>query len=119
MDSRSTGRLTAGLVGAVDLEAQCRRVGVRCGAVRYGESGRRYRDFPFRVLIVLQTAERRNNLAERILQGSTAILTQVWLTTFEEVTTQPLGSIWITPRNYPEVTAGTNFVPDHRRDLSP
>lgn len=87
-------------------------------AARYGQSRERFRDFPFRVLIVLRNTERRNNTAERLLQGTTPILTQVWLTTFEEITTQPLGAIWIRPADYREATAGTSFAPDRRRDLS-
>jgi hypothetical protein len=37
------------------------------------------------------------------------ILSQVCLTTFAEVTTDPLGPIWIEPRDYRTATDGTPF----------
>ena len=64
---------------------------------------------PFRVLIVLKSAERRNNTAERLLQNNPPILTQAWLTTFDEVTADPLGTIWIRPQDYREAVNGTQF----------
>lgn len=68
-----------------------------------------YEKFPFRVLFVLKNAERRNNAAERLLLLQPPILSQVWLTTFAEVTTNPLGSIWIRPMDYRAALAGTSF----------
>lgn len=85
-------------------------------AVRNGQPRSAYKDFPFRVLMVFKNAERRNNTAERLLQLTPPILTQVWLTTFEEITTDPLGSIWIRPLDYREATKGTAFDPARRRD---
>jgi hypothetical protein len=36
-------------------------------ALRCGATAAEFRDYPFRVLIILQTAERRNNTAERLM----------------------------------------------------
>lgn len=80
-------------------------------AVRFGAAASDYKDYPFRVLMVFKTAERRNNFAERLLTGRPPILTQVWLSTIEEVKTNPLGPIWIRPRDYRAVTDGTPFKP--------
>lgn len=78
-------------------------------AVRNGGTVTKIKDFPFRVLIVLKTAERRNNTAERLLQINPPILTITWLTTLAEATSDPLGAIWIQPKAYRELTAGTSF----------
>ena len=51
-------------------------------AVRCGATSEEYRDFPFRVLMVLRNEERRNNMAERLLQNDPPVLTMVWLTTY-------------------------------------
>lgn len=74
-----------------------------------------YRDYPFRVLIVLKNAERRNNTAERILQSSAPILSQIMLSTFEEVTANPLSPIWICPVDYRDATKGTPFDPERTK----
>ena len=66
-------------------------------AVRNGASRADFKDFPFRVLMILKSAERRNNTAERLAQNNPPILSQTWLTTLDEVTTDPLGPIWIQP----------------------
>lgn len=86
-------------------------------AARHGQPRSAYKDFPFRVLMVFKNAERRNNTAERILQGTPPVLTQVWLSTFAEVINDPLGSIWIRPLDYRNVTAGTPFDPETRRQI--
>ena len=80
-------------------------------ALRYGYTAQDYGEFPFRALYVLPNEERRNNMAERLLQNTPPILTMVWLTTFEEVTTDPLGAIWMRPRDYRDITEGTAFDP--------
>ncbi len=76
-------------------------------AVKNGAVRSAYKDFPFRVLMVLKTAERRNNIAERLLQSTPTILTQVWLSTFQEVITSPLAPIWVSPAAYREAIKGT------------
>jgi Replication-relaxation len=79
-----------------------------------GASRSEYKNYPFRVLMVFKTAERRNNTAEHLLQNDPPIFTQACLSTFEEVTTDPLGVIWTCPRDYREATAGTRFDVEHK-----
>jgi Replication-relaxation len=83
-------------------------------AVRNGAPRDDYKLFPFRVLIVFKTAERRNNTAERLLQKNLPILKQVCLSTLEEVTRDPLGAIWINPAAYREATKGSPFDPERQ-----
>lgn len=52
--------------------------------------------------MVFKTAERRNNVAERLLQNTPPILTQVCLAVTDDVTRDPLGPIWIRPVDYRE-----------------
>lgn len=78
-------------------------------AVRNSATRSDFKRFPFRVLMILKTAERRNNTAERLLQNNPPILTQVYLSTFEEVTADPLGAVWIRPIDYRNATDGTPF----------
>jgi hypothetical protein len=78
-------------------------------AERFGGQRSEYKDYPFRVLMVFSTAERRNNIAERLLIQQPPILTQVWLSTLGEVLANPMGSIWIRPRDYREATEGTPY----------
>jgi hypothetical protein len=84
-------------------------------AVRHGFTPEDYKDFPFRVLMVLRNEERRNNMAERLLQSDPPALTMVWLTTFAEVTTDPLGAIWMRPLEYRDITKGTQYDPSRAR----
>lgn len=84
-------------------------------AVKYGSTAEEYKDFPFRVLIVLPNDERRNNMAARLLQNTPPVLTMVWLTTFQEITTDPLGAIWMRPIDYKEITEGTPYDPSRER----
>jgi len=66
-------------------------------------------DFPFRVLMVFKTPERRNNATERMLEINPPILGLVWLSTFEEVKNDPLGKIWFRPSDYRDSVARTPF----------
>ena len=84
-------------------------------AARHGTPRSDYKKHGFRVLMVFKTAERRNNTAERLLQNNPPIFTQTWLSTFEEVTTDPLGKIWIRPLDYNDVTKGTAFDTERKR----
>jgi hypothetical protein len=79
-------------------------------AERNGGKATDFEDFPFRVLLILKNAERRNNIAERLFQNVPPILTQCWLTTFEELLRDPFGSIWIQPVDLRGVLAGTPFA---------
>ncbi len=65
-------------------------------------------DYPFRVLIVVESQERRNNLAEYMLQH-TSIKDFVMLTTFKLLQENPLGEIWISPQDYDRATRKTPF----------
>jgi hypothetical protein len=78
-------------------------------AVRSGSTRDRFKEYPFRVLMVFKSAERRNNMAERLVENVPSIRTQVWLATFAEVTAHPLGVIWIQPKDYKEALMGTRF----------
>jgi hypothetical protein len=84
-------------------------------AVRHGFTREDYKDFPFRVLMVFLSEERRNNMAERLLQSDPPALTMVWLTTFSEITADPLGPIWLRPLEYREITKGTQYDPSRPR----
>ncbi len=84
-------------------------------AVRYGATPEDYKEFPFRVLMVVPNDERRNNMAERLLQNTPPILSMVWLTTFAEVTADPLGAIWMRPLDYRDITKGTAYDPSRSR----
>jgi hypothetical protein len=69
----------------------------RSGGFAIENGGRRaqYKEYPFRSLFIFRNAERRNNMAERLLRNSLPILTLVYLSTFDEVKANPLGPIWI------------------------
>ncbi len=69
-------------------------------AVRNGASPLSFKEYPFRVIMVFKSAERRNNIAECLLQSNPPILTQAYLTTFEEAVENPLGPIWIRPVDF-------------------
>ncbi len=81
-------------------------------AVWRGGSRTDYKEYPFRVLMVFKTAERRNNTAERLLRASPRSLTHAWLTTYSEVTTNPLGAIWMQPADYRDAARETLFDPE-------
>lgn len=83
-------------------------------AVRNGTTRDKFKEFPFRVLIVCKSADRRNNTAERLLLSNPPISTMVWLSTLAEVTANPLGPIWIRPQDYRPAVAGTRFDVDRK-----
>ena len=87
-------------------------------ALRSGGAAADFRDYPFRVLMVLQTAERRNNTAERLMNCTPPIKFQTWLTTREEVLSDPLGKIWVSPMDYAVATENTIYAPEHCRNGS-
>jgi hypothetical protein len=43
------------------------------------------------------------------------VLRRAWLTTYQEIITDPLGAIWIRPLEYREITHGTEFDPSRPR----
>jgi hypothetical protein len=81
---------------------QCYRNFYRRGglAVRHGRPPEEFERFPFRVLIVTRTSERRNNLCQRLLALHPPIRSQVWLTTTTDVCADPLSEAWVTPSMY-------------------
>jgi hypothetical protein len=93
------------------LRAACYADYFRSGglAIRNGQPKEAYKDFPFRLLIVCKTAERRNNTTERLLQLRPPILTLAWLTTIQEITKNALGKIWIRPADYQCGTRGASY----------
>jgi hypothetical protein len=54
-------------------------------------------------------------MAERLLQNNPPVRMLVWLTTFQEITTDPLGAIWMQPLDYRDITHGTEFDPFRQR----
>ncbi len=82
-----------------------------------GASAEEYKTYPFRVLMLFISQERRNNAAEKILQQTNPSLTMVWLAVFEEFIENPLGRIWIRPIDYRKVTAGSKWDPEKRRNI--
>ena len=93
--------------------AACYRDHFRRGglAARYSQPRERYREFPFRVLMVFPNAERRNNSAAKMLLLQPPILTLTWMTTMNEAMADPLGPIWIQPVDYRRVVTGTEYEP--------
>lgn len=83
-------------------------------AIRNGATRADYKQFPFRVLMVFKSAERRNNTAERLLQDGLPVFKQVCLATLEDATHDPFGPVWISPFDYREATKGTPFDPDRK-----
>lgn len=69
-------------------------------AIRNGRAAGEYKEFPFRLLIVLQSMQRRDNIAERLINWNPPIFSQAWLTTSTHVIKDPLGSIWIKPLQF-------------------
>src|SRR5260370_30381727 len=61
-------------------------------AERNGAPRAAYKNFPFRVLMVFKTAERRNNTAERLMQNNPPIFTHDSLSTIDEVMAEPLAA---------------------------
>ena len=91
----------------------CYREYYRSGgfAARIGADHSALEDSVFRVLVVCKTEERRNNLAEALLRWQPPIRSHSWLTTFEEAINNPLGDIWMQPKDYQAATRGTPFEP--------
>src|SRR6185503_5570398 len=76
-------------------------------AVKFGVAKEATNEYPFRVLMVFKTEKRRDNVAENLLKVKPPILKQCWLTTLEEITTNPLGTIWIQPVNHERFANGS------------
>lgn len=79
-------------------------------AARNGASRFAFKDYPFRVLVVFKSAERRNNIAERLIHNVPPILTLAHLATRAEATNAPFGASWITPSAYRDALLGVSRV---------
>jgi Replication-relaxation len=82
--------------------ACCYRNHYRSGGFAESRGGTReqFEDFPFRVLVIFKSSERRNNFGEQLLSLNPPIKTMVWLTTIPELIADPLGPIWVRPVEY-------------------
>ena len=69
-------------------------------AVRRGLAREDYERLPFQVLMTFRTPERRDHVAERLLSAAQPIRSQVWLTTMQELLSDPFGAIWVRPADY-------------------
>jgi hypothetical protein len=78
-------------------------------AIRNGGQRSAPDEFPFRVLVVTKSAERRSNIAERLTQSSPPVMKLVWLATLADVVASPLGPVWIRPLDYHEAVKATSF----------
>lgn len=61
---------------------------------------------PFRVLMIFQTEERRNNFFDTVLRHPQPIKGLVWATTFEKLKDDPFGSHWLNPLEYHRAVDG-------------
>ena len=66
--------------------------------------------------MVFKTSERRNNVAERLLRNNPPILTQIYLSTIDEVRSDPLAAIWVRPIDHRNAVIGTLFDSEVRRE---
>jgi hypothetical protein len=88
-------------------------------AERNGALRTAFKEYPFRVLIVCKSAERRNNTALRLLQNNPPIFTHAHLSTLAEVTADPFGAIWLTPAAYRDAVKGTLFDTERAQVTQP
>lgn len=79
------------------------------GLVGHDRSTKR-ESVPFRVLFVLKSAERRNNLIERLLARTPTVRTLVYASTLSEVLTDPFGRVWVRPSDYELAVRSTAFT---------
>jgi len=79
-------------------------------AARLGHPRSAYRSHPFRVLVVVPSDERRNNLALRLCALERPIHNQVWLTTRAALLADPLAAIWICPQDYAHAIANSRYA---------
>lgn len=66
-------------------------------ALKFGAPKEAANEYPFRVLMVFKSDARRDNVMANLLKVKPPILKQCWLTTFKEITEEPLGKIWLRP----------------------
>ncbi len=85
-------------------------------AVRLGGKRDDFRQYAFRVLWVFRNAERRNNAAAAFIVNNPPVLTQAWMTTMQELVADPMGAIWIRPKDYRDAVRDTTFDVSHPTD---
>lgn len=56
--------------------------------------------YPFRVLMVVRSVERRDNVAKAMLAQQPPIRSHVWLTTMREIASDTLGAVFVQPQGY-------------------
>jgi hypothetical protein len=77
-------------------------------AEKFGKTPEDYKEFPFRVLVVCKSKERRDNIARMLLEMQPPILTQVCLSVLGEVCHDPLAHVWRLPADYAKGAAMEN-----------
>jgi len=68
-------------------------------AVKNGATKERFREFPFRVLVVCKSVERRNGLAAAVMERKSPIRSQVQFCSKTDWGC-PLGEMWLTPEQH-------------------
>lgn len=109
---RSTESLSCLTDKAADYLQHYRRGGF---ARSQGRSAEQYKSLPFRVLVVLNNDERRNNLAAALLKVNPPILSLTWLTTLDRILADPLGKIWMRPCDYRDAMKDSDVDEQPRR----
>lgn len=66
-------------------------------ARRLGAAPEASRSFPFRVLMVFRTEQRRNNVAGKLFSSPQPTRGQVWLATMADLKRDPIGPVWMRP----------------------
>ncbi len=69
-------------------------------AAKFHQPREQYKHFPFRTLWIFRSERRRNNAAEMLLGHRPPVLASAWLTTMEQFSADPLGTVWIRPIDY-------------------
>jgi hypothetical protein len=87
-------------------------------AERNGGAEDDYRQYPFRVLFVCKSEERRDNVARRLLQNNPPIRHQVCIAKFADTIRDPLAPIWTTPAEYENNQSEDCSEPQGRRLLT-
>ena len=76
-------------------------------AISQGKVRTSLRSFPFRVLVVVNSPSRRDNLAKALITADPPIQSITWLSTRYDLLKNPLGGIWILPANPGSIGART------------
>jgi len=78
-----------------------------------GGKASEYAEYPFRVLFVMPSEERLRNTAHRLLTTEPPVETQVWLATAADMSNNPLGAVWVRPKDFREVIRGNRHMKTH------